>query len=123
MNRYTWPSPITTIGSARCVRDLVDQVKLMRRFRGQNVFAVVELSHAFMPTRFGGRERPLLIIKRWITLGPDSGGHCLHRMHLQSPGRRQHRWQSQNPLPARRSGMQTVTPPSAKEVLSDSIPW
>jgi len=120
MNRYTWPSPITTIGSARCVRDLVDQVKLMRRFRGQNVFAVVELSHAFMPTRFGGRERPLLIIKRWITLGPGA---------LPAPdappiaGPATAPTAEPKPAAGAQSGMQTVTPPSANEVLSDSIPW
>jgi hypothetical protein len=65
MVRYWWPSPITTIGSARAVRDLVDQTRLMRRFKRQaNLYPIVELSHTFMPTRYGGRERPHLIVKK-----------------------------------------------------------
>src|SRR5262249_29875667 len=40
MERYWWPSPLSTIGSAVCVRNLVSQVKLMRQFRGALVYAV-----------------------------------------------------------------------------------
>jgi hypothetical protein len=75
MEKYTWPSPITTVGSARAVRDLTDQIKLMRRFRGAHVYPIVELSHTHMPTKYGGRERPHLNIKRWIMFG--SGGGML----------------------------------------------
>src|SRR5262249_11073695 len=42
-NKYTWPSPITTIGSAICVRELANQVELVRKFKGADVFAVTEL--------------------------------------------------------------------------------
>src|SRR5262249_3880459 len=32
LNRFCWPSPTSTIGSAICVRELVDQIKLVRKF-------------------------------------------------------------------------------------------
>jgi hypothetical protein len=74
----------------------------MRRFRGQNVYPVVTLSDTFMPTRFGGRQRPHLEIKRWITFGD---GTALSAAEPRL-------------LPA---GTQEVKPPSAKEVTEDEI--
>src|SRR5262245_32841758 len=52
MDRFTFPTG--TIGGAIAVRDLTDKVKWMRRFRGENVFAVVSLRDVFMNTKFGG---------------------------------------------------------------------
>jgi hypothetical protein len=72
-NRFTWPSPITTIGSSICVNNLMDDIKIARKFRGANVYAVAELSHANFNTGFGLRQRPALIVKRWVTFGPDRG--------------------------------------------------
>jgi hypothetical protein len=66
MQRYSWPTG--TIGCTRCIADLRDRILLMRRFRGENVYPTVRLSHIFMPTRFGGRERPHIEVKGW----PDS---------------------------------------------------
>jgi hypothetical protein len=104
MAKYSWPSPVTTIGSARCVSELADQVKWMRRFRGEAVYPVVTLSDTFMPTRYGGRQRPHLLIKRWITFG-DGGGNVL-------PATDQ---------PLLGGGAKEVTPPSAKEATGDEI--
>jgi hypothetical protein len=103
MARFSWPSPITTIGSARCVSELADDVKLMRRFRGQNVYPVVTLSDTFMPTRWGGRQRPHLKTERWITFG-DGGSTVLPAA-------------DQPLLP----GAAQVKPPTATEVTDDEI--
>jgi hypothetical protein len=103
MTKYWWPSPTTTVGSARCVSELADQVKWMRRYRGQLVYAVVTLSDTFMPTRFGGRQRPDLPVKRWITFG--DGGNALPAT-------------DQPLLPG---GGQEVKPPSAKEATGDEV--
>jgi len=92
MSKYSWPSPVTTIGSAICVSEVVDQVQWMRRYRGQRVYPVLTLSDTFMPTRYGGRQRPHFEIKRWITFG--DGGTM---------------------LPA------AGQPPTAKEVTGDEI--
>jgi hypothetical protein len=47
LNRYTWPSPIGTVGSAIAVEEIVRHVNTARKFRGPNVYAVVELSHTY----------------------------------------------------------------------------
>ena len=69
MDKYSFPTG--TIGGAIAVRDLVDKVTWMRRYRGAHVYPVVVLSDVFMSTNFGGRRRPNFIIKRWIALGGD----------------------------------------------------
>jgi hypothetical protein len=104
MDRYTFPTGTT--GGGICVRNLVDATKMMRRFRGENVYPVVTLSDTFMPTRWGGRQRPHLPVKRWITFG--DGGKALPAPDTPK-------------LPDQ--GAKEVTPPSAKEVTGDSIPF
>ena len=69
MDKYSFP--VGTIGGSIAVRDLVDKVQWMRRYRGAHVYPVVVLSDCFMNTRFGGRRRPNFIIKRWIAFGED----------------------------------------------------
>jgi hypothetical protein len=122
MEKFTWPSPITTIGSAICVRDLVDRIQLMGRYRGAHVYPVVELSRTFMPTRFGGRDRPQLVIKRWIMFGPGGGA-------LPAPDTPSLTGPAAEEPPAAAKPASTkaefleVKPPSRQEELSDSIPW
>jgi hypothetical protein len=101
MSLYTWPSPKDTIGSRMCINDLRDRINLTRKFRGVDVYPVVELSDTFMPTRFGGRQRPHLPVKRWITFGPSG-----EVKQLEAP-----------------AGVKVVEPPSTKEVTRDEITW
>jgi hypothetical protein len=68
MDRYSFPTGTT--GGAIATRDLVEKTKWMRRFRG-HAYPVVTLSDTFMNTRFGGRQRPHFLIKRWVDLGPN----------------------------------------------------
>jgi hypothetical protein len=118
MEKFTWPSPITTIGSSRAVRDLVEQIQLMRRFRGARVYPIVGLGHTFMPTRFGGRERPHLVIKRWIAFGSDGG-------MLPAPSAPPPSAAENPPAAARSTGTEflEVKPPSRQEELGDSIDY
>jgi hypothetical protein len=67
MDRFTYPT--STIGGGICVREIVEQTKMMRRFRGANAYPVVKLADVFMVTRFGGRQRPELKVVRWIEFG------------------------------------------------------
>jgi hypothetical protein len=69
MEKFTYPTG--TVGGDVCIREFRDKVAMMRRFKGERVFAVVTLGDKYMPTRWGGRQRPELVIKRWIRLGPD----------------------------------------------------
>src|SRR5262249_27516171 len=34
-NKYSWPSPTTTVGSAICVREFADQIAMVRKFKDQ----------------------------------------------------------------------------------------
>jgi hypothetical protein len=116
MQGYWWPSPVTTVGSAVCVRNLVSQVKLMRQFRGALVYPVVELTHTFMNTAFGGRERPHLDVKRWITFGP-GGSTALPAPDAPSIARPESALGSSGA----QMEMRTVEKPTAKEVIGDEI--
>jgi len=69
MAGYWWPSPTGNMGASRCIRNLIGQTKRKRSLLGQLVFPIVELSHTFMQTSYGGRERPHLIVRKWITFG------------------------------------------------------
>jgi hypothetical protein len=114
LNPYTWASPINTIGSAICVREFVDQVKRVRRFRGENVYAVVELSHVDFRTGFGLRQRPHLQILEWVLLGPGRG------TELPAPD-------TATLVESKGSGTppeaKPVAPISRREELGDEVPW
>jgi hypothetical protein len=69
MDRYRFPT--STTGGGICIRDLVDKVRWMRRYRGEHVYPVITLADKFMNTRFGGRQRPHFVVKRWMQLGGD----------------------------------------------------
>jgi|SRR5215471_12104615 len=69
MTRYWWPSPTATIGACICVRTLMEQTLLMRKFQGAPVHPMVELAHTFMNTAYGGRERPHMVIMGWGVFG------------------------------------------------------
>ena len=112
LNRYTWPSPTATIGSAIAVRELVDQIKLVRRFRqSENIYPVVELSHVDFKTGYGLRQRPHLAIQQWVTLGSDRAGA------LPSPDTPK---LSGSGVPA---DARPIEPITAREALNDEIPW
>jgi hypothetical protein len=104
MDRFSFPTGTT--GGSIAVSDLVDRVKWMRRFRGQQVYPVVELSDTYMPTRYGGRQRPHFEIVKWVTF--DGGGNALPAPDTPK-------------LP--NQGAKEVTAPSAKEVTKDEIPF
>jgi len=118
MVRYWWPSPITTIGSAICVRELAAQTKLMRSYRGEHIYPMVEPTHTFMPTNYGGRERPDLKVKGWVRFG--EGGNLV----LPAPnkpvltGSATVTAATSHPL-----GMQPVEKRTAKEVTGDEIKY
>jgi hypothetical protein len=114
-NKFSWPSPVTTVGSAIAVRELAEQVELVRKFKGANVYAVTELGHIDFPTSYGLRQRPYLLnIKNWVKLRPDQTGDP-----LPAPD------DSPKIAPATTrgapAGAPTVEAPTAKEVTGDEI--
>lgn len=77
MSVFTWVAPTETAGSSRAIRDLKESVRLARRLRGSNVFPIVSLCDTFMPTQFGGRQRPYLKIRAYQPLGPEQAAPAL----------------------------------------------
>jgi len=72
-NRFTWASPVDTIGSTICFRETMEQIELVRRHKGADVYPVSELGHINFPTGYGLKQRPFLLnIKKWIRL---TSGH------------------------------------------------
>jgi hypothetical protein len=65
MSQYHWPDG--TVGGGIAIREAVDSIKAMRRFR-PGAAPVVELSSKFMNTKFGGRQRPHFEIHNWVSL-------------------------------------------------------
>jgi hypothetical protein len=112
VDRYTFATGTT--GGGIAVRDLVDRTCLIRQFRGQNVYAVVTLADVFMPTRFGGRQRPHFRIQRFVALGGDGGilpaasPPALNAPTMESSTDKQ-------------VGAQTVEPPTNKEAMKDEV--
>jgi hypothetical protein len=100
--RLVWPSPVSTIGSAICVRELTTAVQRMRQFRGERLDVMVELARCKFRTRYGDRQRPFLRILYWARPG-DKG---LERVDTKA-------------LP----GLQQVAEPSLQEELRDEVPW
>jgi hypothetical protein len=112
-NRFTWASPTTTIGSAIAVEEIVNHVNTVRKFRGSNVYPVVELSHCLFKTGYGDRERPHLPVKGLVTLGSDRAGT------LPAP--------DESSTPALAAGApadaQTVEPITLAEEINDEIKY
>ncbi len=105
MDRFSYPTGTT--GGAIATRDLTDKVKWMRRFRGENVYAVVSLRDVFMNTKFGGRQRPHLEVRRWVRFGGDGEPLAVT-----------------GPVPRATDALEeTVNPPTAKEATGDQIPF
>jgi len=118
-NRYTWPSPTSTIGSAIAVREIIEDINLVRKFRDEHVYAVVELSHTDFRTSYGMRQRPKLVRKDLVKLGSDRTGSL---PAPDTPG-----IPDAGAAPAAMQGApadaQSVSPLTAKEVTGDEIPY
>jgi hypothetical protein len=141
--RYTWTT--STIGGAICVRDCVERTNFMRKYKGARVHARVKLSDTFMPTRYGGRQRPQFIYSpNWVRLGENEETAALPTPEqVKPPGAKETlnqlvkdaklaakvvtkmtepQAQAKTAAP-KQAGPQEVTKPSAKEVTGDEIPW
>jgi hypothetical protein len=68
MEKLIWTARLATSGAAQAVSDIADKVRWMRRHK-PGAAPEVKLASKFMPTRFGGRQRPHLDICGWIEMG------------------------------------------------------
>jgi hypothetical protein len=108
---YTWPSPITTIGSSIAVGEIVDHVNRVRKFRDPDVYVVVELSHCLFKTGYGDRERPHLPVKDLVKLKSN-------RVAMPTPDTQTVLTQQGAPADA-----QTVEPITLTEEMNDEIKY
>jgi hypothetical protein len=92
----------------------------MRKFRGEAVYAVVSLSNTFMNTRFGGRQRPHFIVKRWVALGGEGALPSTKPPALTGPQTAEPPAE-QKTTSDKKAGLKEVKPPSVSEELNDAI--
>lgn len=142
MERYSYPTG--TIGGSIAIGELAQSTRWMRTYRGADVYPVVRLTDTFMPTQFGGRQRPHFNIVRWVAFGADQ--QALQAPELPalpapadnkaqadtaSPPTQQPKVESPQSKPAtattkqpRKAAakLQTVDPPSKDEEFDDEIP-
>jgi hypothetical protein len=105
VERFTYIA--STTGGMRAVRELREQVDFARKRYGKHCYALVLLTDTFMPTRYGGRQRPHFKIQKWVMLGGEGDGGKV----------------PPTPDAPKLQGPQEVKPPSASEVLDDEVPW
>ncbi len=117
LDRFTYPT--ATVGGGIAVRDLADKTKWVRKFRGPNVNAVVTLSDTFMKNRFGGRQRPHFIIKRWIGLDAE-GALAAPKLLVLEGGATAKPEPTVSPT---QPGIHEVNEPTLSEELNDDLPF
>jgi hypothetical protein len=126
MARFTYTT--NTAGGGIAIGDLRDAVKWMRKLKGPGIYPVVSLGDKHMNTRFGGRQRPHFVIKRWISFGPDGMTPLPAPASPQGgPGGTLPLASSQGKLPkassALPSGTRSVEEPTLHEEMDDGIPF
>jgi hypothetical protein len=135
IDQYSYPT--STIGGGIAVRELIDRILWMRRFKGNKVYPVVQLATRVMPTQYGpqGRPRPHFEIVDWAGLNPTNDklipASDVRQLPPQQPAEppaevaadKSEKSEKAEKLKAalRAIDMQTVEPPSAKEVTGDEI--
>jgi hypothetical protein len=115
MNKFSWPTG--TVGGNIAIAEIAEKTRNMRRFRGQRVYAVVRLTDKFMPTRWGGRQRPHLEVVRWVTLDGTGALPAPDTPAIAGPSA------PSPPSATEAIGLKTVSEPSRKEELGDEIPF
>ena len=134
IDQYSYPT--STIGGGIAVRELIDRILWMRRFRGNKVYPIVQLATRIMSIQQGSAERPRphFEIVDWAGLNPASDklipASDARQLPPQQPAEQPsevatHKSEKAEKLKAalRAIDMQTVEPPSAKEATGDEIPF
>ena len=82
------------------------------------------LTNTFMNKRFGGRQRPHFLMKRWITFGgglPKAAAPALSAVPSAPTATKEA--PNRSAITDKLSGFKTVKPPALEEETGDSIPW
>jgi hypothetical protein len=60
----------STVGGYIAIDTLKDATVRARMLHGAHYFPIVTLGHVHMNTAYGGRERPVLAVKKFVPIGP-----------------------------------------------------
>jgi hypothetical protein len=115
--RLSWPANVTVVGSSRAAEELEGRIKIVRRLRGEDVYPQVRLTHRFMPTRHGGRERPYFEIVKWVRFNEHGG---LEAIETNVTPETQRRIAGSTPQPTPMP-MQSVSEPTLAEEMEDEV--
>jgi hypothetical protein len=129
-----------SVGGGICVRELVDALKWFRKWRQASVCPIIQLGTTFMPTRFGGRQRPYFNILRWVRPNDGQGeaavltprdpprlGAANVNQKMNDNAAEQPRQQAVGETPVspppqqQAAPLHTVEPPSLQEEMDDEI--
>lgn len=136
LTRYVFVTQ--SAGGSTAIGDLVDKVRIMRRFRGPNVVPEISLGKTLFSPKFN-RNRPDFIVTRWVRFGAsdDSGSLPPAKPTPQLPSA------NDNALPPAKQAVndvsstptiatvatpaqveiETVEVPSLAEELKDAVPF
>jgi hypothetical protein len=110
MTRYTWPARLDTGGACVCIRELVEDIQLYRKYRGDDACPVVKLSHKLFSAQFN-RNRPHLPAQRWVSRSAQ-----IEKLEAAS-----------EPLLSQNTGApadaKPVEPVTLQEEMGDKVPW
>jgi hypothetical protein len=121
----------STDGGGIAIGDAVRSIKAMRKYR-LGAAPVIELATKFMPTKFGGRQRPHFIIHNWITMsGSDPQPAALPAPAPAAPiieatPVKEEPVAAAKPRPKSGSAIDSLKiaePLTLREEMSDEIPW
>jgi hypothetical protein len=114
--RLSWPANVTVVGSSRAAEEIEGRIKIVRRLRGEDVYPRVRFTHKFMPTKYGGRERPYFDIVGWVRFGERGGLEAIKSNVTPEAQLRRITKNKQQPTP-----MQSVSEPSLSEEMDDAV--
>jgi hypothetical protein len=109
MAQFHWPDGTT--GGSIAISEAVDSIRAMRRFR-PGAAPIVEMSSTFIPTKFGGRQRPHFVIHSWVSM---PGKELQQPAALPTP--------SAPTITGEAITLDAVEPVSLAEEMDDAIPF
>ena len=134
IDQYTYPT--ATIGGGIAVRELIDRILWMRRFKGNAVYPIVQLATRPMSILRGTatRPRPHFEIVSWTKFDADEvdaiPANDTRQLPPQQPAEQSRSLCRQQDEQAEKMkavlhtiGGQDVEPPSLEQETGDEIPW
>jgi hypothetical protein len=111
----------STTGGNMAIGALSEQVKNIRKLYGDDkIYPVVTLSDTFMPTQWGGRQRPDFKVLRFVRFGNGNEALSAPEKRALPPAK-----EAKKPAPETtgNTGIEVIEKPTLKEEVDDEIPF